>query len=108
MLDNAIKYTHQGKINLSIKDNIFSISDTGIGISEEYIPQLFQKFSQEETGYSRKFEGTGLGLSLVKKYCEINNAEISVESKKGIGTTFKVIFKQKSPFINEYKKQVLQ
>ncbi len=108
LLDNAIKYTHKGKITLSIKDNIFSISDTGIGISEEYIPQLFQKFSQEETGYSRKFEGTGLGLSLVKKYCEINNAEISVESKKGIGTTFKVIFKQKSPFINEYKKQVLQ
>ncbi|MDP3443891.1 MAG: ATP-binding protein [Ignavibacteria bacterium] len=48
--------------------------------------------SQEEQGYTRKYEGNGLGLALVKKYCEINNADIKVESQKGKGTTFTVIF----------------
>ena len=69
---------------------IIEVADTGVGISEEYIPQLFEKFSQEEQGYTRKFEGNGLGLALVKKYCDINNANIKVVSKKGVGTTFTI------------------
>ncbi|KAB2844147.1 MAG: hypothetical protein F9K45_05225, partial [Melioribacteraceae bacterium] len=96
LVDNAIKYTAAGKIELKLHSvnnkPAISISDTGIGISEKYIPKLFTKFSQEEQGYTRKFEGTGLGLSLVKKYCEINNCEISVKSKKGEGTTFTLQF----------------
>ncbi|MBK8944558.1 MAG: PAS domain-containing sensor histidine kinase [Ignavibacteriae bacterium] len=92
LLDNSIKYTDSGGINISIDDFernfIVKISDTGIGISKEYLPHLFEKFSQEESGYSRKYEGNGLGLSLVKKYCEINNINISVQSEKGAGTTF--------------------
>lgn len=96
LVDNAIKYTAAGTIELklhSVNNNpAISISDTGIGISEKYIPQLFTKFSQEEQGYTRKFEGTGLGLSLVKKYCEINNCDISVKSKKGEGTIFTLLF----------------
>ncbi len=97
LVDNAIKYTKEGQVEIiSSLDKeqrpVVDVVDTGIGISEEYIPYLFDVFSQEETGYTRKFEGNGLGLALVKKYCELNNAEISVDSKKGVGTRFRVVF----------------
>ena len=71
------------------------MTDTGIGISKEYQPHLFQMFSQEEQGYTRKFEGNGLGLALVKKYCEMNNASIDVISEKHKGSTFRVGFTSK-------------
>jgi len=97
LIDNAIKYTHTGaiKINISHSEEYISVEvlDTGIGISEDYSSELFQPFTQEEQGYSRQFEGSGLGLALVKKYCDINNAKISVESKKNVGTSFRVSFK---------------
>lgn len=98
LLDNAIKYTPGGKVDVKIYNTMkhelcVDIKDTGIGISEEYLPSLFEPFSQEETGYTRRFEGNGLGLSLVKKYVALNNAEISVRSRKGEGSTFTVTFK---------------
>jgi PAS domain S-box-containing protein len=97
LVDNAIKYTLKGQVEIIIRRNdtnelIVEIKDTGIGISKEYLPYLFTAFSQEESGYTRKFEGNGLGLALVKSYCEINNASIEVESEKNVGTTFRVIF----------------
>ena len=77
IFDNAIKYTEKGhilvKINNSNDKPLVEIIDTGIGISNEYLPNLFKPFIQEEQGYTRKFEGNGLGLALVKKYCELNN-----------------------------------
>ncbi len=97
LIDNAIKFTKNGGVNVSIYNNnneiVCKIKDTGIGISEEYLPILFTPFSQEQQGYTRSFEGNGLGLALVKKYCELNNAQIYCESKKGVGSTFTVIFK---------------
>lgn len=98
LIDNAIKYTSDGEINVTVdrneKDELYvSVKDTGIGISKEFLPHLFNSFSQEYQGYTRKFEGNGLGLALAKKYCEINNAEIIVDSQKGIGSEFKVVFK---------------
>ncbi len=100
LLENAFKYTKKGSIELGIHANKdkaleISVTDTGIGIAEEYIPKLFEPFSQEEQGYTRTFEGNGLGLALVKNYCAMNKAEIEVESEKGIGTTFRVIFQNK-------------
>ena len=97
LIDNAVKYTEKGKIEIVINRNeqnklYVEVKDTGIGISEEFIPKLFDAFTQEEHGYSRKYEGNGLGLALVKKYCELNNAKIEVESKKGVGSIFRVIF----------------
>ncbi len=101
LIDNAIKYTPEGKIILRVLNKnshlIVEVEDTGIGIAAEYIPRLFDAFSQEEQGYKRKFEGNGLGLALVKKYCEMNNAKIEVESKKGVGTIFRVSFNGKHP-----------
>lgn len=98
LVDNAIKYTPNGKIEINVYKNTegnteVEVKDTGIGISKEYLPNLFKPFSQEEQGYSRRYEGNGLGLALVEKYCEINNASITVESEKGHGTSFKVTFR---------------
>ncbi|MGE5365260.1 MAG: ATP-binding protein [Bacteroidota bacterium] len=96
LIDNAIKYTKEGRISVCLHQSdrqlVVDVTDTGIGISEEYMKNLFTPFSQEESGYTRRFEGNGLGLALVKKYCELNNAEISVKSTKGQGTTFSVSF----------------
>ena len=97
LIDNAVKYTDKGKIEIIVnrynQNKLYvEVKDTGIGISEEFIPKLFDPFTQEEHGYSRKYEGNGLGLALVKNYCELNNAQIEVESIKGTGTTFRVIF----------------
>ena len=68
------------------------IKDTGVGISKEFLPKIFEPFLQEEQGFTRSFEGNGLGLALVKKYCELNNASITVESEKRKGTIFTVTF----------------
>lgn len=97
LVENAIKYTKEGSIIIKTHKNDFGniqvdIVDTGIGISDEYLPKLFEPFSQEEQGYTRSHEGIGLGLSLVKSYAELNNAEIKVNSEKNIGSTFSVIF----------------
>jgi signal transduction histidine kinase len=97
LVDNAIKYTDKGEVKVVIdkyEDDklVVHVKDTGIGIADEFMPFLFEPFMQEDHGYTRKYEGTGLGLALVKKYCEINNAEIKVDTKKDIGTTFTVTF----------------
>ncbi|MFA3783256.1 PAS domain S-box protein [Melioribacteraceae bacterium 4301-Me] len=101
LIENAIKFTEQGKVEIyigldPIKRLYVQVTDTGVGISDEYMPRLFTPFTKEEIGYTRKFEGNGLGLALVKKYCELNNAEIKVVSKKGKGSIFRVTF-LKSP-----------
>jgi PAS domain S-box-containing protein len=97
LIDNAIKYTSEGEIKIEVTNNkentvCVSVSDTGIGISSDFLPHLFNLFSQEDMGITRNFEGTGLGLALVKKYVEINNAAIKVESAKGKGSKFTLIF----------------
>ncbi|MFH1197346.1 MAG: HAMP domain-containing sensor histidine kinase [bacterium] len=97
LLDNAFKFTEQGEVNISTKnidDNKLwiEISDTGIGISEEYMKDLYKPFTQEDSGLSRSYEGCGLGLALAKNYVELNNGEIKIESKKGTGTKIYLLF----------------
>ena len=97
LIDNAIKYTDRGFVVISIgrdtKNNLYvEISDSGIGMTKEFMNKLFYPFNQEEIGYTRTYEGLGLGLALVKKYCDLNNAIIDVKSEKGIGTTIRVTF----------------
>ncbi|KUO59609.1 hypothetical protein APF79_05550 [bacterium BRH_c32] len=94
LIDNAVKYTEKGYININACEQnnkiIIAIEDSGTGISEDFLPYLFEPFAQEEQGYSRKFEGSGLGTALIKKYCDIINADISVQSEKGKGSIFTV------------------
>ncbi len=97
LIDNAIKYTENGVVTVNIQLNseqklVVEIEDTGVGIENDYLVELFEPFSQEEMGYTRKYDGNGIGLALVKTYCELNNAEIEVESLKGVGSTFRVMF----------------
>ncbi len=95
LIDNAMKFTNSGEVIIKLyKENEkvkIDVSDTGIGISPSYISEIFKPYSQEETGYSRSYEGMGLGLSLTKKILEINNASISVRSVKNQGSTFTII-----------------
>lgn len=98
LIDNAIKYTNNGHIEIIFRKNekelpTVIVADTGIGIASEFLETIFNPFVQEEQGYSRRYEGNGLGLALVRKYCDLNNAVISVKSEKGRGSKFIVEFK---------------
>jgi PAS domain S-box-containing protein len=100
LLDNAIKFTSDGNVKINVFEDVnkkinIKITDTGIGISKEFWPHLFRPFSQESTGYSRKYEGSGLGLALVKKYVEIIGADITFYSEKHRGSEFAVSFDSK-------------
>jgi PAS domain S-box-containing protein len=99
LIDNAIKFTKQGSVEIIIHKNgnneiLLDVKDTGIGISDEFLLNLFEPYRQEHMGYGRAYEGVGLGLSLVKKIMSLNNAILTVESKKGEGTTFTINFGQ--------------
>ncbi len=96
-IENAVKYTEQGSVTISVyahgNNVILEVADTGIGIDEEYLPYIFDSFSQEEIEvYTRKRDGNGLGLSVSKQYADLNKARIEIESKKGVGSKFKLIF----------------
>ncbi len=100
ILGNAVKFTPKGgKVGLDIAKKSefdgrsvleFKISDTGIGMSEEYLPKIFEAFSQEDGGSTNKYGSSGLGMAITKSIVEMMNGEIVVESKKGEGTTFTV------------------
>ncbi len=99
LIENAIKYTKEGAVNIKIERNeseqlVVEVTDTGIGIDTEYLPKIFNPFTQEEMGYTRRFDGNGIGLTLVKEYCKLNNAIVEVESEKGVGSTFRVTFQK--------------
>ncbi|NOY06875.1 MAG: PAS domain-containing protein [Chlorobi bacterium] len=91
ILENALKFTLEGKVEIKvdkIEDDraVIIVEDTGIGIGPEFMPRAFDEFTQEEGGYSRPFEGTGLGLALAKNFVELCNGDIRIESEKGKGT----------------------
>jgi len=97
LLGNAIKFTQKGEVCLDARvhqvsnDNIlliFKVSDTGIGIPENKIDELFQNFSQVDASVTRKFGGTGLGLAISKQLSEMMDGEIGVNSEFGKGSTF--------------------
>ncbi len=96
LLDNAIKFTEKGGVALRIDREssneqltlCFEIEDTGIGMTQDQIGQLFQPFTQIDGSSTRMYGGTGLGLSLTKRLVEMMGGTISVESEKGIGSTF--------------------
>jgi PAS domain S-box-containing protein len=97
LIDNAVKFTQKGFIHLILKqesnnDIILQIKDTGIGIEEKDLVKIFESYHQVQMGYGRAYEGVGLGLSIVKKVLALNNVQVSVESKKGEGSTFSINF----------------
>ena len=98
LLNNAVKFTPEnGKIVLEVQADAkaslmrFFVTDTGIGISPEDIPKLFQPFVQLDGGLSRQYEGSGLGLALVKKMVEMHGGSIDVQSELGKGSRFSFV-----------------
>ncbi|WP_269850631.1 sensor histidine kinase [Methanosarcina horonobensis] len=94
LLSNAVKFTPaDGSIDIFLKQSgdlvIITVKDTGIGIPEDDLDRIFKPFIQLESSLSRTFEGTGLGLTLVKKYVEMHGGNISVKSRAGEGSSFR-------------------
>ena len=102
LLSNAVKFTDEGEINVllkSVNDSaVVEIEDTGVGIAASYLDQLFEAFSQEEDWRNRKYQGTGLGLALVKRLVEMMNGKVSAKSQKGKGSTFTLSFPIPAPY----------
>jgi PAS domain S-box-containing protein len=96
VLGNAIKFTDEGKVSLNIamdKSNellCMKVSDTGIGINQDKLPFIFDKYVRDNTGDSQKYPGTGLGLYFVKKYVEDLGGKLSVLSEIGKGSVFSI------------------
>lgn len=97
LISNAIKFTTQGEVSILVSSNqisknfyelSFQVKDTGIGIADEQLTKLFQPFSQVDTTTTRKYGGTGLGLTISKHLCELMGGRIWVESQLGVGSVF--------------------
>ncbi len=108
LIDNSIKYTKQGSVEIKIyrcdSNLCIDIIDSGKGMSKEFIDRLFVPFTQEEMGYTRRFDGTGLGLAIANSFANLNNAKIRVVSEQEIGTTFTVILNGDKTWGNNPKK----
>jgi ABC-type polar amino acid transport system ATPase subunit/two-component sensor histidine kinase len=96
MISNSSKFTKKGKVTLKISEETrdrvkFELSDTGIGMTEDQLKNVFEEFTQAETSTSKDYGGTGLGLPICKKITELMGGKIDVQSKIGEGTTFSII-----------------
>jgi signal transduction histidine kinase len=94
LLDNAVKFTERGEIRVSASQLNGAlklvVSDTGIGIRQEDLPQVFEEFHRGDSSSTKRYRGTGLGLAIVKKFVQLLDGEIAVESEAGKGSAFTV------------------
>jgi two-component system, sensor histidine kinase len=99
LISNALKFTEEGEVRVTIegapfetgKALLISIADTGIGITPEILPRLFDKFVQADNSVTRRFGGTGLGLTICRQIVELMDGTITVDSRLGEGTVFRVL-----------------
>lgn len=100
LVANAIKFTETGAVTVTVwaaNDTVsIRVRDTGIGINESFVPQLFDEFQQESEGLGRGYEGIGIGLTITKRLVEMLGGEIEVDSEKGAGSTFTVRLPQET------------
>ena len=100
ILGNAVKFTPEGgNVNFLVENAAeldgkttirFTIQDTGVGMSKDFLPKIFDAFSQEDSSTTSRYGSTGLGMPITRSIVELMNGQISVESEKGVGTTFTV------------------
>ena len=98
LLSNASKFTEDGTITLAVSRTTedgndwvsFRVSDTGVGMTPAQLQNLFQAFQQADVSTTRKYGGTGLGLAITQKFCQMMGGDVSVESTRGVGTTFTI------------------
>jgi signal transduction histidine kinase/DNA-binding response OmpR family regulator len=106
LLSNAVKFTNTGQISIGIRPHgqekngvvglQISVADTGMGIAEEKLPLIFEKFTQADGSITRRFGGTGLGLAITKKLAEIHGGSVTVTSQVGVGSEFCVTLQMKA------------
>ena len=99
LVANACKFTEQGEVVVRVGSErvedgqmrtVVSVADTGIGMNSAQVDRLFQPFSQGDSSVGRKYGGTGLGLALTKRFCEMMGGDVTVESRLGAGSTFRI------------------
>lgn len=117
LIGNAYKFTNQGKVSISVRnlssskkvgDTVhleFSVTDTGIGIQKDKLNLIFEAFTQAEKDTAQKFGGTGLGLTISKKFVEMMGGKITVESEVGKGSTFSFVIPVEVVGVSEVKKE---
>ena len=98
LLSNACKFTREGLIRIRVRPEmadgrgwvIFQVADSGIGMEQDRVSKVFEAFTQADASTTRKYGGTGLGLTITRKFCEMMGGDITVESTIGVGTTFTI------------------
>jgi CheY-like chemotaxis protein len=98
LLSNACKFTHEGTVELRLRPETvggkpgvsFSVKDSGIGMTPEQVAKVFEAFTQADASMTRKYGGTGLGMTITRKFCEMMGGWVTVESELGVGTTFTI------------------
>ena len=102
LMDNAIRYNKDGgSVFVTVKDGVLSVRDTGIGIPEEHIPYVFDRFYRVDKSRSKETGGTGLGLAIVQHISEKYGADISIDSKVGEGTCISVSFPKANKYLSQ-------
>lgn len=108
LIDNAVKYTPNGDVNVSVQilanQVCIQVKDTGCGISEEDLPRIFERFYRVDKARSRKLGGTGLGLSIVKHIVAAHRGHVEAESTPGVGSTFSIYI----PLISDHPQNGLE
>ncbi len=109
LIDNAVKFTNTGKVAIRVKMGtnkkyaVIEVEDTGVGIPEQHLKKVFDRFYQIESSSARRFGGIGLGLSIVKEVVDIHNGMIQIKSKPGKGSLFRILIPAKGGGINAQK-----
>ncbi len=101
LISNAVKFTRRGSVSVEISadgDRAYvDVQDTGTGISESFLPHIFDEYRQESQGIGREFEGSGLGMTIVKRLLDRTGGQVAIESEKGVGTSVRVSLPLVSP-----------
>mgnify|MGYP006283606867 CR=1 FL=1 len=102
IVSNALKFTEAGgRVDVSLRGEddavIITVEDTGVGIDPEFMPELFDAFKQEQTGVSRTYEGSGLGLTVVRRLVDLHQGDIDVASTKNKGSRFTITLSRTPP-----------
>ncbi len=105
LLSNASKFTENGRVTLSVSREAvdgsdwveFQVNDTGIGMTPEQLARLFQPFTQADASTTRKYGGTGLGLTITRRFCQMLGGDVTVDSKPGEGSTFTIRLPAEAP-----------
>lgn len=112
LIGNAVKFTHEGEVSVNVRGDdkfvYFSVSDTGIGMTQEQVERVFDPFSQADASMSRKYGGTGLGTTISKQLVELMGGNICVTSEKGKGSTFTFRLPLEAVEVSDYAPDTLE